>query len=128
MSTSSDSRQIAALLRISQSLDIVGDVSVTVAHPSELLAWASSLSSPSIFAWRGHVSGKRFVHITSVHGSNPVHGRITAALRADEHPDFWKAVLPDGDLDPGEELTLSVQDLAQAWEAMPIELPQPPAS
>lgn len=128
MSTSSDSRQISALLRLSPSLDIVGDVSVTVANPSELLAWATSLSSPSIFAWRGHVSGKRFVHITAVHGSNPVHGRVTAALRADQYPDFWEAVLPNGDLEPGEEITLGVQDLVTAWESLPIELPQPPAS
>jgi hypothetical protein len=128
MSTSSDSRQVAALLRLSQSVDIVGDVSVTVADPSELLAWASSLSSPSIFAWRGHVSGKRFVHVTAVHGSNPVHGRVTAALRADQHPAFWQAVLPDGDLAPGGELTLTVHDLARAWEDLPIEVPRPPAS
>jgi hypothetical protein len=127
MSTSSDSRQIATLLRLSQSLDIVGDVSVAVANPSELLAWASTLSSPSIFAWRGHVSGKRFVHITAVHGSNPVHGRVTAVLRADQHPEFWKALLPAGDLEPGDELTLSVEDLARAWEDLPVELP-PPAS
>ena len=127
MSTSSDSRQIAALLRLSQSLDIVGDVSVTVDNPSELLAWANSLSDASIFAWRGHVSGKRFVHITAVHASDPVHGRVTAALRADQHPEFWNAVLPDGDLERGEELTLTVKDLTRAWEALPVELP-PPAS
>ncbi len=128
MSTSPGARQLDTLLRLGQSLDIVGDVSVTVAHPSELLAWATALPSPSIFAWRGHVSGKRFVHITAVCSTDPVHGRITAALRADQHRDFWSELLPDGDLEPGEELTLTVQDLASAWESHPLQLPDAPTS
>lgn len=117
---------MAALLRISESLDIVGDVSVTVANPAELLAWANALRQPTIFAWRGHVSGKRFVHVTAVNGSNPVHGRVTAALRADEHTRFWKELIPEGDLDAGGERTITVSDLAQAWEAIPIDLPDSP--
>lgn len=124
MSRSADERQLAVLLRISQSLDIVGDVSVTVDNPSELLAWANVLSEPSIFAWRGHVSGKRFIHVTAVNGTNPIHGRVTAALRADRHLEFWKALVPNGDLDPGEEETLATHQLAQAWESMPIEVPE----
>jgi hypothetical protein len=123
MPSSADERQLAALLRISQSLDIVGDVSVTVDNPSDLLAWANVLSNPSIFAWRGHVSGKRFVHVTAVNGTNPIHGRATASLRADRHQEFWKMLIPDGDLEPGDELAVTVQQLAEAWEAMPIEVP-----
>ena len=123
MPSSADERQLAVLLRISQSLDIVGDVSVTVDNPSELLAWANVLSSPSIFAWRGHVSGKRFVHVTAVNGANPIHGRATASLRADQHQQFWKALIPEGDLDPGDEQPVTIQQLAEAWEAMPVEIP-----
>ena len=126
MTTSPGSRELSSLLRLGQSLDIVGDVSVTVEHPSQLLAWANALNSPSIFAWRGHVSGKRFVHITAVNGTTPVHGRITAALRADEHPGFWRTLLPEEDLEPGEELTLTPQDLATAWERSPLDVPEEP--
>lgn len=124
MTSSGDARQLAALLRISESLDIVGDVSVTVAHPAELLAWANTLAEPTIFAWRGHVSGKRFVHATAVNGTNPVHGRVTAALRADDHPQFWKELIPEGDLEPGAERTITRRELAEAWEAMPVDLPE----
>jgi hypothetical protein len=126
MNTSGDARQMAALLRISESLDIVGDVSVMVANPAELLAWARTLPQPTIFAWRGHVSGKRFVHVTAVNGSNPVHGRVTAALRADQHLRFWKELIPEGDLEPGDERTIAVSELALAWEAMPVDLPDAP--
>ncbi len=117
---------MAALLRISDSLDIVGDVSVTVANPAELLAWANTLPRPTIFAWRGHVSGKRFVHVTAVNGSNPVHGRVTAALRADQHMRFWKELIPEGDLEAGDERTVTARELGQAWEAMPVDLPDVP--
>ena len=123
MPSSADERQLAVLLRISQSLDIVGDVSVTVDNPSELLAWANVLANPSIFAWRGHVSGKRFVHVTAVNGTNPIHGRATASLRADRHQQFWKELILDGDLEPGDEQALTIRQLAEAWEAMPIEIP-----
>jgi hypothetical protein len=124
MTSSSDERQLAVLLRISQTLDIVGDVSVTVDNPSELLAWANVLTNPTIVAWRGHVSGKRFIHITAVNGHNPIHGRATAALRADRHMMFWKTLIRDGDLEPGEEQSLTSQQLAEAWEAMPIDIPE----
>ena len=123
MSSSADERQLTVLLRISQSLDIVGDLSVTVDNPSELLAWANVLPDPTIFAWRGHVSGKRFIHVTAVNGTNPIHGRATAALRADQHMRYWEALLPD-DLDPGEEMSLEIRQLAEAWEVMPVEVPE----
>jgi hypothetical protein len=124
MHESSEERQVAVLLRISESIDIVGDVSLTVANPSELLAWATVLSGPAVFAWRGHVSGQRFVHVTAVNASAPVHGRVTVALRADDHPAFWSALIPGGDLDPGEELALVPKDLGAAWDATPIDVPE----
>ena len=123
MPSSADERQLAVLLRISESIDIVGDVSVTVANPSELIAWANVLRDPNIFAWCGHASGKRFVHVTAVNSSDPVHGRVTAALRADGHMSFWKALIPEGDLAPGDERTITAQQLAKGWEATPIEIP-----
>jgi hypothetical protein len=48
MSTSFDAHQLATLLRISSELDIIGDVTATVATPSELLAWAHALPEPTI--------------------------------------------------------------------------------
>lgn len=114
---------MGVLLRLSQSIDVVGDVSVTVANPSELLAWANTLSDPGIFAWRGHISGNRFVHVTAVNGSNPIHGRVTAVLRADQHIHFWKTLIPDGDLEPGDELSLTAVQLADAWDSTPIDVP-----
>jgi hypothetical protein len=119
---SSEERQMGVLLRISQTIDVVGDVSLTVANPSELIAWATTLSDPMIFAWRGHMSGNRFVHVTAVHARTPVHGRVTAALEADDHLSFWNALVA-GDLEPGDERSLTAKDLADAWDATPIDLP-----
>lgn len=124
MSHPPDARQLAVLLRISESLDIVGDVSATVENPAELLAWASVLPDCSIFAWRGHVSGNRFVHVTAVHKTNPIHGRVTATLRADHHRAYWNALVPENDLKPGDEQPVTLKQLSAAWEAMPIEVPE----
>ena len=122
MFESSEERQMGVLLRISQTIDIVGDISLTVANPSELIAWANTLTEPMIFAWRGHVSGNRFVHVTAVHGKAPIHGRVTAALTADDHMTFWKALVA-GDLEPGEERSLTSNELVDAWDATPVEFP-----
>ena len=122
MYSSADERQLAALLRISESVDIVGDVSVTVANPSELLAWATTLAKPHIVAWRGQVSGKRFVHVTAVNTNNPIHGRVTAALRADGHRPFWSELVTNHDLEHGGEESLTLQRLSEAWNAAPLEI------
>jgi hypothetical protein len=119
---SSEERQMGVLLRISQTIDVVGDVSVSVANPSELIAWANTLNDPMIFAWRGSISGNRFVHVTAVHARTPVHGRVTAVLAADDHLTFWKALVA-GDLEPGDERSLVLRDLVAAWDATPIDLP-----
>ena len=50
MYPSQDARELAILLRISRELDIVGDVTATVDNPSELLAWATTLTSPDIIS------------------------------------------------------------------------------
>jgi hypothetical protein len=122
MYSSADARQLAVLLRISESVDIVGDVSVTVNSPSELLAWASALREPRIVTWRGQVSGKRFVHVTAVNSTNPIHGRITAALRADDHMPFWSELVTNRDLEHGGEESLTPQRLSEAWNAAPLEI------
>ena len=48
MSTSLEAQQLTTLLRLSSELDIVGDVTATVATPSELLAWAHALPEPTL--------------------------------------------------------------------------------
>ncbi len=94
MSTSIDAQTLSTLLRISSELDIIGDVTATVAHPSELLAWAHALPEPTICAWRAEDSGNRYVHVTAARRRNPVHGRVTAVLTGDDHRPFWAVLLP----------------------------------
>ena len=124
MYPSADARQLLILLRIGTDLDIVGDVTVTVNDPSELLAWANIVPDPSFLAWRAADSGRRFVHVTAYHQRTPVHGQVTAVLRAEDHRTFWEELLPGGDLEPGTEQTLDRADLARAWNAMPVTPPE----
>lgn len=115
MSISIDTQQLSTLLRISSELDIVGDVTATVVSPSALVAWAYALPEPIICAWRAEDSGNRYVQVTAACRRSPVHGRVTAVLTADEHDTFWVALLPDGDLTPGDEHILPLSTLAAAW-------------
>lgn len=117
MSTSIDAQQLTTLLLISSELDIIGDVTATVATPSELLAWAHSLSEPTLCAWRAEDSTNRYVQVTAACHRNPVHGRVTAVLTGDDHRPFWAALLPDGDLAAGEEQLLPLSALIAAWSA-----------
>jgi hypothetical protein len=119
MYPSKDARELAILLRISRELDIVGDVSVTVDNPSELLAWSAILTRPDVAAWRAKDSGHRYLQVTAEHHRAPVHGRITAVVDAEQHLEFWHALDLD-ELDPGESRLLSLPALAAAWEQMPI--------
>jgi len=123
MYQSSDARELLILLRISRTLDIVGDVSATVDNPSELLAWANTLADPAIFAWRADASGKRYVHVTATNSANPIHGRVTAILPGDLHKEFW-CELFQRDLEPGAEQPLTLKQLSAAWTAMPITAPR----
>lgn len=115
MSTSIDTQQLSTLLRISSELDIVGDVTAAVTSPSALVAWAYALPEPTICAWRAEDSGNRYVQITAACHRDPVHGRVTAVLTADEHYAFWIALLPDGDLAAGDERIIPPSTLAAAW-------------
>ena len=117
MSTSIDAQQLTTLLRISSELDIIGDVTATVATPSELLAWAHALPEPTLCAWRDEDSTNRYVQVTAACHRNPVHGRVTAVLTGDDHRQFWAALLPDGDLAAGEEQLLPLSALTAAWSA-----------
>jgi hypothetical protein len=119
MYRSENAHQLSVLLRISRELDIVGDLTATVDHPADLLAWSDLLPQPTLCAWRAH-SGHRYVQVTSPYNHDPVHGRITAVLAADQHPHFWTELLHDEDLDKGHEQVLTPKDLAAAWAAMPL--------
>jgi hypothetical protein len=121
MYPSNDTREIAILLRISREIDIVGDVSVTVDNPSESLAWAGLLTEPKVVAWRASDSGHRYLQVTADHHRSPVHGRVAAVLRCEQHLAFWRELLGTDDLEPGGERTLTVADLASAWAAMPMD-------
>lgn len=122
MYPSKEAREIAILLRISRELDICGDVTVTVDNPSELIAWASALTAPAVTAWQAKDSGCPYVQVGAEHRRAPVRGHVTAVLTCEQHPSFW-AELPLHDLRPGHSRALTVQDLADAWEAMPITAP-----
>jgi len=124
---SENAHQLSVLLRISRELDIVGDVTATVDHPAELLAWSEVLPGPTLCAWRAH-SGKRYVQVTSRYQHDPIHGRVTAVLAADNHRQFWGELLPDGDLDSGQEQVLTPKDMAAAWAAMPLVVDVEPPS
>ena len=116
MYSSDDPRQIGVLLRISRSLDVVGDVTVNVDDPSELLAWANTLPEPAALAWRAVDSEKRYAQVSASHRRRPVHGTITAVLCCEQHRTFWDELLGP-ELEPGTEKSISVEDLSQAWAA-----------
>lgn len=116
--------QLSTLLRTSADLDIVGDVSVTVSGPSELLAWADTLPEPAIVAWRAHDAAGRYVQVTAPHNRNPVHGRVTAVLGCEQHRPFWDALVAGTDLEPGQQRALRPQELSRAWAAMPLWPPE----
>jgi hypothetical protein len=119
MSPPINAHEVSTLLRLSSELDIIGDVTATVATPSELLAWAHALPEPTICAWRAEDSGNRYIQVSAACHRNPVHGRVTAVLTADDHRPFWAALLPEGDLTAGAEQFLTLSALAAAWTALP---------
>ena len=118
MQLSREARELAALLRMSHELDVVGDVTASVDSPSELLAWAAVLVSPDVVAWVAQDSGHRFLQVTAKHHRAPVHGRVTAVLDGDDHPEFWSALGLQA-LEPGTVKHLRVADLSSAWSAAP---------
>ena len=118
MYPSQDARELAVLLRICRDLDVVGDVSVTVDSPSELLAWASVLSDAHVLAWRAKDSGHRYVQVTAERRTAPVRGRVTAVLPCEQHREFWDA-LGLGGLEPDGTGHLEPAAISKAWAAMP---------
>ena len=127
-----EAREIEVLLRISRELDVCGDLTATVDNPSELIAWADVLSEPAIVAWRASDSRCCFVQVSADHRGAPVRGRITAVLACDRHPAFWEG-LDLADLAAGHTRSLTINDLARAWEALPVTAPdsgppQPPTT
>jgi hypothetical protein len=114
MYATEDARQLGALLRISEDVDIVGDVTVSVDEPSELLAWADALTDPAGLAWRAVDSERRYVHVTAAHHHHPIHGMVTVVLRCDRHRPFWDALLGH-DLEPGDECAVTVAAMSHAW-------------
>jgi hypothetical protein len=133
MYPSPQARELTILLRISRELDVCGDLTATVDNPSELIAWASVLTDPTVVAWQAQDSGSRFVHVGADHHRAPVRGHVSAVLSCEQHPEFWDALHLE-DLEPGQTRSLSVANLAEAWEVMPITppdsqvTPEPPAS
>jgi hypothetical protein len=122
MYPSPEAREIGILLRISRELDVCGDLTATVDNPSELIAWASVLTDPAVLAWRPQDSGCRFVQVSADHHRAPVRGHVSAVLDCGQHAHFWDALRLE-DLAPGQSRSLSVADLSDAWQAMPLDPP-----
>lgn len=118
MYPSDNARQLYLLLRTSKELDLVGDVTVTVDNPSELLAWAYVLGDPVVRAWRS-ASGKRYIQVTTDYNRAPIRGRVAAVLMCETHQEFW-GELGGASVREGEQRDLKVKDLSEAWAVMPL--------
>ncbi|MDO5738913.1 MAG: hypothetical protein Q4P07_02050 [Ornithinimicrobium sp.] len=116
-------RELGILLRISRELDVVGDVTAIVDNPSELLAWATTLTDPALMAWRATDSGCRYLQVSATHAHEPIRGRVTAVLHCDQHLDFWRELNHASDLEAGNRTPLTLTDLSRAWQAMTIPPP-----
>ena len=115
--------ELGILLRISRELDVVGDVTAIVDNPSELLAWANTLTDPAVAAWRAADSGSRYLQVSATHTHEPIRGQVTAVLHCEQHLEFWRELSGTHDLEAGQRTPLSVADLSRAWQAMPISPP-----
>lgn len=116
-------RELGVLLRISQEIDVVGDVTAIVANPSELLAWATTLADPTVVAWQAADSGRRYVQVAAAHRHEPIRGRVTAVLHCEHHPEFWRELTEGHDVGAGEQVSLTLKDLSAAWSALPVAPP-----
>lgn len=116
-------RELGILLRISREIDIVGDVTAIVDNPSELLAWATTLTHPTLTAWRAAHSGSCYLQVSAAHAGEPIRGQVTAVLNCDQHLQFWRELSGTHDLEPGSNTSLRIADLSRAWQAMPITPP-----
>ncbi len=116
-------RELGILLRISRELDIVGDVTAIVDNPSELVAWATTLTDPTLLAWRAADSGSRYLQVSATHTREPIRGKVTAVLHCDQHPEFWRELSDNHDLEVGDRVPLTLANLSRAWQAMPLTPP-----
>lgn len=114
-----EKRELAVLMRISREFDIIGDVTVTVDNPSELLAWSMALKDPTVVAWRAEDSAKRFVQVSAKRTREPIRGRITAVLPCLDDDPFW-ACLDLDDMEPGQQRDLTATALSAAWADTPF--------
>lgn len=123
MCSAKDARELAVLMRISRDFDIVGDVTVTVDNPSELIAWAVTLKQPQVLAWRAEASGCRFVQVSARGNQAPIRGRVTAVLpcKSGGLDRFWAALGLD-DLAPGDQRDLNSSALSRAWTELPLDI------
>lgn len=116
-------RELGILLRISRELDVIGDLTAIVDNPSELLAWATTLTDPALVAWRAADSGSRYLQVSAAHTREPIRGQVTAVLHCDQHLNFWHELTGTHDLDASGRTSLTVADLSRAWQAMPLTPP-----
>ncbi|MGB3827255.1 MAG: hypothetical protein WA962_00620 [Ornithinimicrobium sp.] len=116
-------RELGILLRISRELDVVGDVTAVVDDPSQLLAWATTLTDPLVTAWRATGSGSRYLQVSAIHTHEPIRGQVTAVLHCDQHRELWQELKGTHELKAGDTEPLSPADLSRAWQAMPITPP-----
>lgn len=116
-------RELGILLRITRELDIVGDVTAIVDNPSELLTWATTLTEPTVAAWRATGSGSRYLQVSAIHVHEPIRGQITAILHCDQHLEFWQELTQGHEPEAGDRTMLTPADLSRAWQAMPIAPP-----
>ena len=116
-------RELGVLLRLSQEIDVVGDLTAIVSNPSELLAWASTLAEPTVVAWQATDSGRRYVQVTAAHRHAPIRGRVSAVLHCEHHPEFWRELTADHDVTAGRQVSLTLKDLSRAWDVMPVAPP-----
>ena len=120
---SNRAHQIAVLLRASRELDVIGDVSVVVDSPGELIAWAGLLPSPTMIIWRAEETGRRYVCLTAMHREAPIRGRIMITLDGDRHPGLWRRLLAGrGELPPGTEHVADAGRLIDAWHPLDDDL------
>ncbi|QIX25225.1 hypothetical protein ncot_00470 [Nocardioides sp. JQ2195] len=123
MNLTRTANDLGILLRIGRELDVVGDVTSVVENPSELLAWATTLSRPALLCWRTTDSGRRYLQVSARHDRAPIRGQVTAVLSCDQHLDFWDQIPETKELAPGEKASVSLAHLAHAWEVVPSTPP-----
>jgi len=88
-----------------------------------LLARATTLTDPTLLAWRAADSGSRFLQVSATHARELIRGQVTAVLHCDQHLEFWHELNHTHDLDAGEKKPMTLADLSRAWQAMPLTPP-----